>query len=202
MESVLSFLLSSLLLYKYVALFVISFTSAIILPLPVSEAMLAIGAFVGQGYFNFWDSLAVAQIANVLGDIIDYAITRKYGGGIIHKLRLDRSRFFTKIKQEIRIHARSTIFVTRFAGGLGPLVNFLSGAVDIPFRKFLIYDFAGNLVYYLAILLAGVWAGSYWENFSEPMSILVSILVVVVIMKMLWHVYRRLRRNHFDSGEK
>lgn len=202
MASILTFLLSSLLLYKYFALFLISFASAIILPLPVTEVMLAIGAFIGQGYFNLWESLAIAQCANVLGDLIDYSFTRKYGGGIIHWLRLDKSRFFSRVEQEISIHARSTIFVTRFAGGLGPLVNFLSGAVGIPFGKFLLYDFAGNLVYYVGILVVGVWVGSYWENFSELMGILVSILVIIIIMKALWHVYRRMRRNHFDSGEK
>ncbi|MCL4392225.1 DedA family protein [Patescibacteria group bacterium] len=195
MTSIVSFLLSSLLLYKYAALFVISFLAAIIVPLPVTEVMLGIGAFVGQGYFNFWGSLAAAHIANVLGDLADYAFARRYGSGIVHKVRLDRSRFFAKIEQEMQTHARSTIFITRFAGELGPLVNFLSGAAGIPIKKFLIFDFAGNLAYYVGILLIGLWAGNYWENFSELMSLLISIFVVLIIIKWLWHIYRRFRNN-------
>ncbi len=196
MGSILTFLLSYLLLYKYAALFLIVFSSAMILPLPVTEVMLAVGAFVGQGYFDFIISLTVAQVANVLGDLVDYAIARKYGYGVIHKLRLNRSRFFTKLEQEMQVHARSTIFVTRFAGGLGPVVNLLSGAIGISLRKFLVYDFAGNLVYYIAALLIGYWAGSYWENFSELMSLVVGILVVVVVMIALWRIYKRIRLNH------
>ncbi len=198
MEPILPFLLSYLLLYKYAALFLIVFSSAMILPLPVTELMLGIGAFVGQGYFNFAASLAVAQAANVLGDLADYAITRKYGYGVIHKFRLNRSRFFTKLEQEINVHVRSTIFLTRFAGGLGPAVNFLSGAIKVPVVKFLIYDFAGNFVYFTAVLLGGYLAGNYWENFSELMSIFVSILVVVMIMTTLFRVYKRMKRNRLN----
>ncbi|MCL4399936.1 DedA family protein [Patescibacteria group bacterium] len=196
MEPVLTFLLSYILLYKYIALFLIVFSAAIILPLPVTELMFAVGAFVNQGYFNFAATLIISQVANVLGDLVGYFITHKYGYGVIHKFKLDRSRFFERMKEELNIHVRSTIFITRFAGGLGPAANFLSGAVRVPLKLFFIYDFLGNLIYFLGILLIGNLAGSYWENFSQIISIFVSIIMVTTLLLGLWHLYKRLKRNH------
>lgn len=196
MSAILSFLLSYVLLYKYLALFFIVFSASIIVPFPVTEIMIAVGAFVNQGYFNPWMSFVVAQAANVLGDLIDYLITRRYGYAPLHKLRLSRSRLFKKVEEELKAHARSTIFVTRFAGGLGPLVNFLSGAAGISFKKFLTFDFLGNFVYFVGALSLGYWAGGYWENLSDFLGLAIGTLSVLVVFSILWRVYQAIRNRH------
>lgn len=201
MSAVLAFLLSYVLLYKYLALFFIVFSAAIIVPFPVTEIMIAVGAFVNQGYFDPWMSLGVAQAANVLGDLVGYWITRKYGYAPLHKLKFSKSRLFKKTEEELNAHARSTIFVTRFAGGLGPLVNFLSGAIGIGFRKFLLYDFLGNLVYFVGTLYIGYWAGGYWENLSNFLSLAIGILSVLVVITILWHIYRAIKNRHAHARQ-
>src|SRR5271170_7278391 len=118
MDSLLTPLLSYLLLYKYVALFIIVYTGAIMIPFPVNAMLLALGAFASQGYFSFWISLMVAVTANTLGDLTDYGVARKYGEWVIHKLHFDKVRFFTRLKEELRTDAAVTVFTTRFAGSL------------------------------------------------------------------------------------
>ncbi len=127
---VLGLLLSYLLLYKYTALAVVVYISALLLPLPSNAMLLAVGAFSSQGYFSFWISLAIAVTANTLGDLTGYAITRRYGVTVIRTLRLDKVRFFNQLQTELRTDAAITVFLTRFAGWLSTVSNFLAGLVE------------------------------------------------------------------------
>lgn len=199
MDFLLHFFLPYLLLYKYEALFVIVFFAAIILPLPVSALLLAVGAFSSQGYFNFWASLATAQAANVLGDLVDYSLTRKYGYAVIKKLKIDKSRFYAQLKQYLISNAGLTIFVTRLAGSLDPLGSFLSGLVGIRFITFLFYDFLGNFLEMATVISLGYSAGSQWENFSNLLTIIGEIFVVAIIIFVLIRIYRRLTRPRNET---
>jgi len=49
----LGFFLSYLLLYKYVVLFLVVATASFGLPVPATALMMAAGAFIAQGYFDF-----------------------------------------------------------------------------------------------------------------------------------------------------
>lgn len=52
--NILSSLPSYVLLYKYVAIALVVYSGAVILPLPANAMLLAVGAFASQGYFSFW----------------------------------------------------------------------------------------------------------------------------------------------------
>jgi membrane protein DedA with SNARE-associated domain len=93
----LALILSYLLLYKYLAIFILVFSAAVIIPWPVNTAILAVGAFSSQGYFNFWISLAVAISANVSGDLFDYWLTRKYGQKAIKNFYIKHNTHFARL---------------------------------------------------------------------------------------------------------
>ena len=63
---ILAALLSWLLLYKYIALFAIVYTGAILSPASRERHAPRRRSIFGQHYFNFWISLAIAVIANTL----------------------------------------------------------------------------------------------------------------------------------------
>src|ERR1700753_579402 len=124
MNSILATLLSYLLLYKYIAIFLLVVSSAIILPIPENTLLLATGAFASQGYFSFIFAFIVALAANVIGDSIGYILTRKWGNKIIKEHHIKKYASLSKIDSYIRGNAGMTIFLTRFTGTIGPLVNF------------------------------------------------------------------------------
>ncbi len=76
MDYLLAALLSYLLLYKYVAVSVVSFLAGLILPLPSNALLLAAGAFASQGYISATAVFFFALVSNVLGDSLGYALTR------------------------------------------------------------------------------------------------------------------------------
>jgi len=194
-------LLSFVLLYKYIALFVLEYIAAIIVPLPCIAMLLAVGAFASQGYFNFWLSLIVVTLGNVLGDCTDYGITRKYGEIVIKKLGIDRIRFFRYLKEELRTDAAINVFITRFAGYLGPVVSILSGLVEVPFKTFIFFGFLGDFAEAFIVLLIGYIVGNYWSDFPGIFNIFTSIAAVGVTLFILLKIQRRIVKKYSSHSK-
>jgi membrane protein DedA with SNARE-associated domain len=182
MNAALGAFLSFLLLYKYVALFVFIFTSAVILPLPDNSILLATGAFASQGYFSFWISLSVALVANVAGDCVGYFLAKRWGKAALTRLRVHVPWYIDRLDGYLRKHPRRSIFLTRFVGTADALVNLLSGFAGIPLPMFLLWDVLGNFVSLFYILYLGYLFGVYWSNVSGILSIAGFILFAIVFI--------------------
>jgi len=196
MDALLSPILSYVLLYKYFAIFFVVYTGAVIVPWPANAMLLAVGAFAGQGYISFWLSLVVAVVANTLGDLTDYGLSRKFGERFIHKFRIDKVRFFIRLKEELITDAAVTVFMTRFAGSLSSIANFLAGLVEVPFMTFLWFDILGNIVEPFAALTLGYAVGNYWSDFSNILSLGAAIVAAAVLLFVLARIYRRMMRKY------
>ena len=184
-------LLSFLLLYKYWALLVIFFFSALVLPLPTSTVLLAAGAFASQGYFSAIIVFFAAFLGNVLGDVTSYVIWRKYGRSVIRERYANKYRFFVKLEKNVNAYAVPTVFASRFVGVFGPIVNFLCGYSRVSFRLFLIGSISGNAVDTLWPVVLGYIVGSYWESFSSLVGVVGAIIAILAVTGVLVRVYFR-----------
>jgi membrane protein DedA with SNARE-associated domain len=200
MDPFLAPLLSYVLLYKYVAIGIIVYTSAIILPLPTNAMLLAVGAFASQGYFNYWILVPLAVISNTLGDLTDYGLTRYYGERVTRLLRLHKVKFFNHLAEELRTDAGVTVFITRFAGNLSPIAALLAGLVEVPFGTFLFWDFLGNFIEPVAALTIGYAVGSYWNDFSNTFSLLAGIAAAGIVLFVLARIYGRITKKYEDNN--
>lgn len=199
MSSLLNPILSYVLLYRYIAIFIFDFGSALILPLPMGVTLLAVGAFSSQGYFNLWYALIVAVVGNVLGDVAGYLLTRKYGETIIRKLKIDKSRFFVQLEEELRQDAVGTVFSSRFAGSLSSVVNLLAGFVKVPFLSFIIPDIVGDVIEPAAILLVGYVLGVYWSSASDVLTLSAAVVATALVLFIMFKMYRRMVRRNGSS---
>jgi len=199
MDALLNPILSYVLLYKYFAIFFVVYTGAIIIPWPANVMLLAVGAFASQGYISFWISLVVAVVANTLGDLTDYGISRIFGDAIIKKFRIDKVRFFIRLKEELVTDAAVTVFTTRFAGSLSSIANFLAGFVEVPFMTFLWFDLLGNIVEPFAALTLGYAVGNYWSDFSNLLSLTAGIIAAAVLLFILARMYRRMMHKYEEK---
>ena len=194
MSYILSAILSYLLLYKYVAIFAITYLASVLLPLPSDTALLAAGAFAGQGFLNIYLVLFVALAGSVLGDLTGFIVSRLYGREFLLKIGLRKvitSTKFFNLEKFISDNSGSTIFISRFIGQIGPLVNILTGLSKMTFKKFLLYEVLGTLTDVLALGLAGYFLGSAWQNLTEVIEIVGVGLVVIFVAIMFSRVYFR-----------
>ncbi len=185
MQYIVGSLLSFLLLYKYVALFAITFIGASLVPLPFGTILLASGAFASQGYMNIWIVLLVAIVANILGDILGYVLARKYGVAILKVFKIGISSPMAHLENRLRKNAPVTIVITRFSSVLNAAGNLISGFIQIPFSVFFFSDVVGNILSNGPVIYGGYLAGSYWQEFSGLLDTAGGIIFVLVLAALI-----------------
>jgi len=190
MNTILNMLLSSLLLYKYFAIFIVIFLAAVALPLPTDSMLLAAGALASQGYFSFSLALMVAVGANIAGDSFGYFIAKRYGRSALQMLHIRTPSYIDRLEQYIREHPGPTIFFTRFFGTADPLGNIFSGLSKVPFGVFLLYDIPGNFISNGGFLYAGYILGDNWKNFSKmvstPVWVAIGGMIILIFILNGW----------------
>jgi membrane-associated protein len=191
MDYILGTLLSYLLLYKYLALFLVIFTAGLIMPWPANTLLFAVGAFAGQGYFDIWLSFVVAEASNILGDYCGFLLTYLLKYRVVKRGYLEKLPFFASAERYVRKHAALTIIATRFMGTPGSLVNFLAGLSGIPAGRFLAYDAIGNALDIGFFLALGYVLGTFTENISDLLSILGWMMIVGFLLLVLLKLIRR-----------
>jgi membrane protein DedA with SNARE-associated domain len=185
----LGYILSFLLVYKYLALFLIAVLASLAIPLPSSAILLASGAFAAQGYLNFYGVLLVSWLGNIIGDSILYFIARYYGKAIFLRIGLKRlliSKKFIWLEGRFADHSASAIFLSRFfIPSLGSPVDILAGLAKISFKKFIFLEITGELIYEVLYGGLGYLFGSQWQNIYKISENLTLILIISILLLIL-----------------
>ena len=181
--------LSYVLVYKYFALIIFVFVGSFILPFPLNTVYFAVGAFAGQGYFNIFILWIVSYLTNVSGDSFGYFVTYIYGKKILGILHINpENKNLLKVEKLLREYAAETIFFTRLTTPFFNLVNFMSGLIGVPFKKFIFFDMLGNIIDVSFFVFAGYFLGNYWEEFLKNIQYvglaIFAIFVIVIISRI------------------
>lgn len=187
MNAIAQTLLPYILLYKYGALFVVTFVASLAVPIPAGLLLVATSAFASQGYFNITIVIAVVIIANVMGDTLCYFVARYYGrkwlSGIGFR-RLLNSKAFESIEVRFRKHPGLIIFVSRFEAFATLSVNLLSGLSDVPYLKFALYEGLGAFVDAFVYGMVGYIFGDSWEAVNTLLGRFFLVVILVIVLSV------------------
>lgn len=191
-------ILPYILLYKYWALFVVTFLSSLAIPIPAGTLLVASSAFASQGYFSFFWVLAVVIIANIIGDNICYWIARIYGKRIFDYFRFTRkiieSKNFKLIEAKIRQRPGFVIFISRFEALATLTVNGVCGISNVPYHKFLLFEVIGAIGDALLYGLIGFLFGDSWEAVNKLIGNF-SIIVFIILIGCVFLFWKRIMKN-------
>ena len=181
-------LLSYVLLYKYPAIFVITFFGAFALPLPSGSVLMAGSAFAVQGYMSFPLVLITGIAGNMAGDSSGYWLVRSYGLKVLDKMHLEK--FFSQnrldgARSQIDKHPILTIYFSRFMTGIAPAVNVVSGITVLPYKRFLFFECLGEITECSMFCFIGYIFGSNWEYVSQLGGKLWIIIIAGILMTLM-----------------
>ena len=194
-----STLLSYVLLYKYLALFVITFLGAFALPLPSGTTLIASAAFSLQGYFSLPWIIIVGILGNMAGDSAGYWLARRFGAEVLRKIGLRKlvdSHRYALINEEICNHPILIIYFSRFMTGVAPTVNVVCGITKLSYRKFLTFEALGEFTEVSLWIFLGYVFGANWESLvrlSGPSWLL--IFGGAILTYLFWHYIINSRRR-------
>ena len=171
--------------------------AAIGAPLPASLMQIAAGSFAEQGTMTLWQVLFVASSAAVAGDQIGYGLAR-WGGRrlmarISHKIGGD-----DKIRKAEALAKRwggPGIFLSRWlVTSLGPWLNMTSGIAEYPWRRFVLWDVLGDLLWVVLNVMLGYLFSGRVQAIAEILGNLAWLILSFVLAVLSgWKILSYLR---------
>jgi membrane protein DedA with SNARE-associated domain len=151
------------------------------------------GALASQGKLNFVLVVLVASLANLVGSLIAFYLTRRYGERVV----LSRAgRWMGLSKGHLRLANR---FFDRFGlwavffGRLLPIVrtyiSFPAGVSKMGYVWFSVATVAGAIPWNFVLAYAGLQLGQHWEVVAttmQPFVIPIGIGVVILLGVAWW----------------
>ena len=142
------------------------------LPLPGETVTLLGGYAAGSGQLSLLGVMAAAASGAVLGDNIGYWVGRRLGWTLLlrvgrllrqqpDQMELWRERFLR--------HAGLSVFLGRFVAVLRVLAGPMAGAVAMPYRRFLLCNLAGAVLW-AGTMVSLAWLGGRWIPISRLLS--------------------------------
>ncbi|MDB5386018.1 MAG: putative rane-associated protein [Planctomycetaceae bacterium] len=200
LENYLGHLLAFFGSWTYVVMFGIIFaeTGLVVLPfLPGDSLLFALGALaaIHPEQLDIRWLLLLLSIAAILGDTVNYWIGAKVGpllfrgetSRYLNKKHLDRTHLF------FERYGGKTIILARFIPIVRTFAPFVAGMGKMTYRRFMLYNVIGGLVWIFLFLFAGYWLGRLEEVKKNFTWVILGIIVVSIIPAVVEFILERRR---------
>jgi membrane protein DedA with SNARE-associated domain len=172
------------------------------IPLPGEITLISASLLAATGGPSIWGVAIGAAAGAIVGDSIGYYVGRRGGRSLLERVGRRFPRHFgpPHLARAERVFARWgvwAVFFGRFVALLRILAGPLAGALRVPYRKFLIANASGGIVWAFgtafAIYIAGHAAERYLKDFSWV------ALAVAILIGIGTTLYLRRRAAHADA---
>lgn len=179
----------------YIGIFAIIFAESGLLVgafLPGDSLLFTAGFLASQGFFDIYLLAPMTFIAAVLGDSIGYAFGNKVGKKLFQK---EDSIFFHK-KHLVRAknfydkHGGKAITIARFLPVVRTFAPIVAGMGDMPYKRFLFFNFFGALLWAVLVPVLGFYLGNVIPGVDKYLLPILAVIVIVSILPSVIHIIR------------
>jgi len=187
--------------YGYWAIFLGILLENLGIPLPGETVTLVGGFLAGNDELNYWLVLADAASGAAIGGICGYWIGRIGGWSLLMRLasllRISEVKVLG-IKEKFSENAAKTVFFGRFFALLRIFASPLAGIAEMPFTKFLLYNFLGAGAWASTMVSLAFFAGKVVSleelvKWVGQFAILALLILVALIAVPLWLESRQVK---------
>ena len=174
------FLLTQVINYGAPLLGIVVFIGGLGVPLPCTLLVIAAGAFARQGYLTWQSAAFISIISVIIGDALSYSLGY-YASEYVLK-RFSKTSQWQEAERSFQKWGPLSIFFSRFlVTAIALPVNLISGTTRYPFRKFIMYDVMGEVIWIFGYGGLGYLFGSQWEVVNEFVSNFGGLVLGVIV---------------------
>jgi membrane protein DedA with SNARE-associated domain len=178
-------ILTSLVTYGYIVLFLYSFGGGMI-------AIIAAGVLSYKGVMNLELSIAVAATANFIGDVVLSSIGRYNRETIMpyikkHRRKLALSHILMKK------YGDKIIIIKKFIYGLKTLIPIAVGLTKYPLIKFNIINLIAAIIWALSLGYGSYYAGEYFTKIFYALEDrpYIAPIILLFLVFIIWFYFQR-----------
>ena len=183
----------------YSGIFFLMILESALIPIP-SEIIMPFSGFLSStGRLDPFLVTLSGSLGNVVGSVLTYYLGIKAGRKVI--LKYGKYILFRKEHLEItenlfRRYGDKISFAGRLLPGIRTYVSLPAGIGKTDFKKFVIYSFAGSLVWNSMLVYVGMNLGRNWKNIDKYSVYLDVAAVLSVAIFIVWFVYKTKRKSN------
>jgi membrane protein DedA with SNARE-associated domain len=155
-------------------------------PVPGETILVAAAIYAATTHeLNIWLVVAGGIAGAVLGNIVAFAIGRRYGYWLLRRygsyLRIDESRM--KIGQYLFLrYGSKVVFFARFIPVLRSVAALLAGANRMPWHGFMIANVAGAVAWVCIDSFGAYLFGEELTRLAAPVGIALALVVILLLL--------------------
>jgi membrane-associated protein len=160
--------------------------------LPGDSLLFTAGILAAAGHLTIGLLLPIAFVAAVAGDSVGYAIGRRAGTSLYTRPE-GRFKMHTRIEQARAFYDKrggSTIILARFIPIIRTFAPVVAGAAKMDYRRFLVFNVIGALLWGVGVSLAGYWLGRAIPSIDRY---LLPIIFIIILVSLIPPVVEALR---------
>ncbi len=185
-------------------------------PLPEDIPLVATGYLVWDGTMSWGPALLITLMGVGIGDSILFFIGRQLGMRILEPAPNKRVLFpphrVRRVRAYFRKYGEKIVFFARFVAGFRAVAFFMSGAMRMPYSRFILLDMLA------ALLSVPIWVGvgfGFGHYFGDEIGLLllklksvkhgvtfVTITVLVIVLVKLALKYRQAKADALKKSRR
>jgi membrane protein DedA with SNARE-associated domain len=177
-------------------------TESMGVPLPGEIILVSASLLAATGVGSVWGVAIAAAAGAIVGDSIGYAIGRRGGRALLEKFGRRFPKHFgpshlARAERTFEKYGVWAVFFGRFVALLRILAGPLAGALSVPYRRFLVANAAGGIIWAFGTAFAIFYAGQAAEKYLSGFSWIA--LAVAVLFGIGSTLYLRRRATRADA---
>lgn len=172
------------------------------LPIPGELLLLTFGALAGSGHLDLGAGLLVASLAAVAGDSVGYWLGRLTGDRVLHtycRVALGSGACVRRAVSYYKSYGAATVIAGRFVMGARAFLSPLAGSTGMSFRRFLLLDSLGALLWSSVFLMLGYSFGwrleAVRDGYRAGSAVFLALVGVGFSAYLLVKLFRRWRHG-------
>jgi len=191
--------------YGYLAVFFFVGIESIGVPVPGETMLVTAAIYAGTtGRLSIFWVIVASSAGAIVGDNIGYVIGRTGGYRLLKRygryIRLEENRL--RLGQYLfHKHGPKVVFFGRFVSVLRIFAAFLAGVNQMHWRRFLIFNAAGGIIWSTIYGVAAYLLGQQLLRLSGPVDAALAVAGVIVIIAAIVFLRRNEARLQREADE-
>ena len=191
-------LLQFIVRHGYIVVFAWVFLEQAGLPVPSAPLLLAAGALAGTHQMKLWVAIAYAALAAVSSDSMWYELGRRRGVRVLQllcRISLEPDSCVRRTQVRFGKNGARVLLIAKFIPGLNAMAAPLSGIIRMGWRRFVVFDVLGALLWSSSFMITGYAFSGELERIAAQAAYLGTWLLVLILAAFAgyigWKYYNR-----------
>ncbi|GAB0102681.1 hypothetical protein JMUB6875_16500 [Nocardia sp. JMUB6875] len=170
--------------------------------IPGETAAVLGGVAASQGHVVLGVMIVLVVAAAIIGDSVGYEVGKHVGPRLLQAKMLDKHRGrLDKAQDYLARRGGWAVFLGRFTAFFRAMMPALAGTSRMPYRRFLIFNAAGGIVWGTTFVVLGYVAGQSYERVAKAVGrdIAIAVAVIVVLGLIVWKIRESRREKAFEA---